>query len=80
MRNSRGAKPGAAARVPARGEGPTGGEGHSVHSGSPILKDFVPAADSLMVERLRKAGAIIIGKTNTPNSGLGRIPTTRSME
>ena len=34
--------------------------------GSPILKDFVPVADSLMVERLRKAGAIFIGKTNAP--------------
>src|ERR1700746_1741854 len=40
-------------------------------SGSPILKDFVPTADSLMVERLRNAGAIIIGKTNTPEFGLG---------
>jgi len=40
-------------------------------SGSPILKDFVPTADSLMVERLRKAGAIFIGKTNTPEFGLG---------
>ncbi len=39
--------------------------------GSPILKDFVPAADSLMVERLRKAGVIFIGKTNTPEFGLG---------
>ena len=39
--------------------------------GSPILKDFVPAADSLMVERLRQAGAIIIGKTNSPEFGLG---------
>jgi amidase len=39
--------------------------------GSPIFKDFIPAADSLMVERLRKAGAIIIGKTNTPEFGLG---------
>ena len=39
--------------------------------GSPILKDFVPAADSLMVERLRQAGAIMIGKTNTPEFGLG---------
>src|ERR1700690_3023498 len=39
--------------------------------GSPILKDFVPAADSLMVARLRKAGAIFIGKTNTPEFGLG---------
>jgi amidase len=39
--------------------------------GSPILKDFVPAADSLMVERLRKSGAIFIGKTNSPEFGLG---------
>jgi len=40
-------------------------------SGSPILKEFVPTADSLMVKRLRNAGAIIIGKTNTPEFGLG---------
>jgi amidase len=39
--------------------------------GSPLLKHFVPAADSIMVERLRKAGAIFIGKTNTPEFGLG---------
>jgi amidase len=39
--------------------------------GSPIFKDFIPGADSLMVERLRKAGAIIIGKTNSPEFGLG---------
>ena len=35
-------------------------------SGSPILKDFVPTFDSLPVERMRKAGAIFIGKTNVP--------------
>ena len=40
-------------------------------SGSPILKDFVPTADSLVVDRMRKAGAIFIGKTNTPEFGLG---------
>lgn len=39
--------------------------------GSPIFKDFVPTADSLMVERLRSAGAIFIGKTNAPEFGLG---------
>src|SRR6202158_1026125 len=39
--------------------------------GSPILKDFVPTADSIMAERLRQAGAIFIGKTNTPEFGLG---------
>ena len=39
--------------------------------GSPILRNFVPSADSLMVTRLRNAGAIFIGKTNTPEFGLG---------
>jgi amidase len=68
----------------ARGEvmGPLHGFPHAVKDlapvkgikttlGSPILKDFVPVADSIMVERLRKAGAIFIGKTNTPEFGLG---------
>jgi amidase len=40
-------------------------------SGSPILATFVPTADSLPVARLRQAGAIFIGKTNTPEFGLG---------
>ncbi len=40
-------------------------------SGSPILKDFVPTQDTLPVERMRAAGAIFIGKTNTPEFGLG---------
>ena len=39
--------------------------------GSPIFKDFVPEEDSLIVERLRDAGAITIGKTNTPEFGAG---------
>ncbi|MBM4406543.1 MAG: amidase [Chloroflexi bacterium] len=37
--------------------------------GSLAYKDFVPEEDSIAVERLRKAGAIIIGKTNTPEFG-----------
>ena len=39
--------------------------------GSPIFKSHIPPSDSAMVARLRRAGAIIIGKTNTPEWGLG---------
>ena len=39
--------------------------------GSRIFKDFVPAADAVVVERMKRAGSIIIGKTNTPEFGLG---------
>ena len=39
--------------------------------GSPIFKDFVPEHDALIVERLKRAGAITIGKTNTPEFGAG---------
>jgi amidase len=39
--------------------------------GSPIYKDFVPTVDSVLVERLRRAGAIAIGKTNVPEFGMG---------
>ena len=39
--------------------------------GSPIFKDVVATTDSVMVERLRGAGVIFIGKTNTPEFGLG---------
>lgn len=39
--------------------------------GSPIFKAEMPAEDSVVVERLRHAGAIPIGKTNVPEFGLG---------
>ena len=39
--------------------------------GSPIYRDNVPDQDALVVERLRAAGAITIGKTNTPEFGAG---------
>ncbi|MEO6571052.1 MAG: amidase [Ilumatobacteraceae bacterium] len=39
--------------------------------GSPLLADFIPQVDSLTVQRLRAAGAITIGKTNTPEFGAG---------
>lgn len=39
--------------------------------GSPIYRDHIPADDALLVERIKAAGAIIIGKTNTPEFGAG---------
>jgi amidase len=39
--------------------------------GSSVFQDHVPAADTLLVTRLRAAGAIVIGKTNTPEFGAG---------
>jgi amidase len=39
--------------------------------GSLVLRDFVPTQDSLMVQRMKSAGCIVIGKTNTPEFGLG---------
>ena len=39
--------------------------------GSPLYKDFVPTFDSLVVERIRSAGAIIVGKTNVPEFAMG---------
>jgi len=39
--------------------------------GSPILKNNVPATDAIIVERARRSGAVLIGKTNTPEFGLG---------
>ncbi len=39
--------------------------------GSRLFADFVPDADAIFVERMKRSGAIIIGKTNTPEFGLG---------
>ncbi len=39
--------------------------------GSVAFADNVPAVDSLVVGRLRAAGAIVVGKTNTPEFGVG---------
>ncbi|MDE0921766.1 amidase [Aurantimonas coralicida] len=39
--------------------------------GSPIYRDHVPDCDGLSTARIRAAGTIIVGKTNTPEFGLG---------
>jgi aspartyl-tRNA(Asn)/glutamyl-tRNA(Gln) amidotransferase subunit A len=47
--------------------------------GSPIYKDNVPERDATVVTRLREAGAIVVGKTNTHEFALGGItPPTRN--
>ena len=40
-------------------------------NGSLVNKDNVPTSEGIMVQRLRKAGALFIGKTNAPEFGLG---------
>ncbi|HWB95302.1 MAG TPA: amidase [Bryobacteraceae bacterium] len=39
--------------------------------GSRIYQDFVPTEDSLLIDRIRRAGAVTLGKTNTPEFGAG---------
>jgi Asp-tRNA(Asn)/Glu-tRNA(Gln) amidotransferase A subunit family amidase len=45
--------------------------------GTPLYADHVPTEDAPMVERLRAAGAILVGKTNTPT--LGWIGATHNL-
>src|SRR5215468_8844536 len=39
--------------------------------GSPLYAEYIPTEDDLVVERIRRAGGITIGKTNTPEFGSG---------
>jgi amidase len=45
--------------------------------GSALFRDHVPAEDDLVVAQLRRAGAIILGKTNTPEFGFGAVCTNK---
>jgi amidase len=45
--------------------------------GSRFLRNFVPARDSELVSRFKRAGLIILGKTNTPEFGI--LPTTEPL-
>ncbi len=45
--------------------------GFSMTRGSPIFKGFMPSEDSVLTERLRRAGVIPIGKTNISEFGMG---------
>jgi amidase len=39
--------------------------------GSPLFRDHVPTEDDVVVARMRRAGAILVGKTNVPEFGAG---------
>ena len=45
--------------------------------GSLLFKDVYPRRDTIQVERLKRAGAIVIGKTNTPEFGYTAFTTNR---
>ena len=45
--------------------------------GSRLFQDTVPEQDSIVVERVRRAGAIVLGKTNTPEFGLSGTTENR---
>ncbi len=67
----RGQKPGPLCGVPVGIKDVTPVANLRTTYGSRIHADHVPEADALVVERLRAAGAIIIGKTNTPEFAAG---------
>lgn len=46
-------------------------KGFPATSGSPIYRDRIADSDSLFVARIKNAGGIVIGKTNSPEFGLG---------
>jgi amidase len=46
-------------------------EGIRTTRGSPFYRDFVPTRDAPLIRRMRAAGAITLGKTNTPEFGAG---------
>jgi len=72
----RGEKMGPLSGVPVSVKDLTPTAGIRTTFGSKIFEHSVPTEDGLMIERLKKAGAIVLGKTNTPSSVPVPIPIT----
>ena len=68
---ARGEDPGPLAGLPVGIKDVTPVAGLRTTYGSTLYTDHVPEQDALVVERLRRAGAIILGKTNTPEFATG---------
>lgn len=70
-RLARGEQPGALTGLPIAIKDLVETKGIRTTYGSPLFKDFVPQNDQVFVERLKREGAIVIGKTNVPEFGAG---------
>lgn len=66
-----GAEPGPLHGLPVAHKDTHATAGIRTTSGSPIFADHVPDADELVVERMRAAGVITLGKTNVPEFAAG---------
>src|SRR5262249_46449697 len=45
--------------------------------GSTLFADHIPSDDAAVVKRIKQAGAIVVGKTNTPEFGAGANTVNR---
>ena len=70
-RLARGDEPGLLCGLPVGIKDVTPVAGLRTTYGSPLYRDHVPAEDALVVQRLRAAGAVIVGKTNCPEFAAG---------
>jgi amidase len=70
-RIARGEEPGPLAGLPIAYKDMIPTRGVRTTFGSPIYADHVPAEDHVIVERLAAAGAVMLGKTNTPEFAAG---------
>ncbi|HEX8692903.1 MAG TPA: amidase family protein [Longimicrobium sp.] len=70
-RIARGEDPGPLAGLPVGIKDVTEVAGVRTTYGSPLFADHVPAEDALVVSRFRRAGAVVLGKTNTPEFAAG---------
>ena len=66
-----GAEPGPLAGLPIAVKDLVDVAGLPTTRGSPIYRDAVAEHDELMVQRMRAAGAVIVGKSNVPEFGAG---------
>jgi aspartyl-tRNA(Asn)/glutamyl-tRNA(Gln) amidotransferase subunit A len=72
-RRARGEKLGRLAGVPVAVKDLISTRGLRTTFGSPLYRSFVPDRDDIVVERLRQADAVIVGKTNTSEFGYGPV-------